>query len=563
MPFLVKDLIEGRSEPVTVSRDHPAKHALELMIEHDFYQLPVVAEDKRPLGMITNDSILRSLNYFDVKLDALRVTDALEKPRVFRDDGDLFDLLDDLRERYAVLIVDGGGILTGIVTSYDTTEYFRRHSEDMMLVEDIETTLKDYIRIALGAEEDDDAAVREAITEITSSKGLLRKKYEKAVWHLFNLLSEKGKPDPQLIDETFAKHLEDDAPAKEFKDLTLNEYIDLFLHPNRWSLYEPVFSLERGAIRKLLDDVRKIRNRLFHFSGDLDTRQRVSLRFCAEWLNGHQRAVEEAFSVKDEKKPTSAATDVVTPEPQGDTAPLEEQPDARESRYAPLAAWLQALPADQDSVELTFEEVERIIGVDLPLYARRHRSWWANDSVSRVQSQQWLNAGWRTSRVDMTEEKVVFSRITDQKLAYIQFFSALMNELRHNTDLPVWEARPDGRNWHYVARLPDENPHSSFLAFAFTRDKRFRVELYVDTGDAQKNKIIFDSLHRNKDEIEGALGQELSWERLDGKRASRVALYKEGSIADEDADLKRLQEWALPAMIKFRAVISEHLPDDV
>ena len=57
--------------------------------------------------------------------------------------------MDDLRERYAVLIVDGEGTLVGIVTSYDTTEYFRRHSEDMMVVQDIESCLKYYIRMAL------------------------------------------------------------------------------------------------------------------------------------------------------------------------------------------------------------------------------------------------------------------------------------------------------------------------------------------------------------------------------------------------------------------------------
>jgi CBS domain-containing protein len=560
MSFLVKDLIEGRGEPVTVTRDCSAKRALELMVEHDFSQLPVVTYDKKYLGMVTHGSILRSINFFDTKLAALRAADALETGRAFRDDEDLFDLLDDLRERYAVPIVDGEGNTVGIVTSYDTTEYFRRHSEDMMMVEDIEGLLKDYVRAALGAEEGtENDALREAIAEITSTSGELKKKYKNAIVHLLELQGSKGKVDSEHLDATYSKHLEDKAPIKGFEELTFGEYTKMFLHKGRWALYEPVFTLERGAIGNLLERVRRARNKLAHFNGDLDAGERASLRFCAGWLNDHQSAVEEAFFGK-KAAPADGAT---VSDAEVDAAPLEESADARESRYAPLATWLQAVPADQDSVELTFEGIEKIIGDELPPYARRHRSWWANDSVGHVQSRQWLGVGWRTSRVDVREEKVVFTRINDLKLAYINFFAALLTELRNRTDLSVREVRPDGRSWHHVARLPEGSPHPSFLAFAFSRNKGFRVELYIDTGDEQRNKLIFDGLYRAREDIESALEQKVSWERLDGRRASRVAIYKDASINDDAKSLEDLIRWAVPTMIRFREVLSEHLPRDV
>ena len=219
------------------------------------------------------------------------------------------------------------------------------------------------------------------------------------------------------------------------------------------------------------------------------------------------------------------------------------------------------MAADEDRVQLTFEQIERIIGDDLPPYARRHRSWWANDPAGHPHSQEWLNVGWRAT-ADMAQGKVVFSRITEGKLAYIRFFADLLAELSRNTDLPVREARPDGRSWHFVARLPADNPHSSFLVYAFTRDKRFRVELYIDTGDEERNKLIFDTLYHARDDIEDSLG-EVSWERLDGRRASRVALYRDASISDDDSKLEALKEWAVPTMIRFREVISEHLPRNV
>ena len=69
------------------------------------------------------------------------------KPFTIADD--LFDILDRLKNTNAVLIVgDEIPELVGIVTSYDTTDYFRNRTEDLMRVEDIEVTIKDLIEEA-------------------------------------------------------------------------------------------------------------------------------------------------------------------------------------------------------------------------------------------------------------------------------------------------------------------------------------------------------------------------------------------------------------------------------
>ena len=61
------------------------------------------------------------------------------------------------------------------------------------------------------------------------------------------------------------------------------------------------------------------------------------------------------------------------------------------------------------------------------------------------------------------------------------------------------------------------------------------VELYIDTGDKDENKRIFDGLHKHQAEIERSFGSPLSWERLDDKRASRVrSILKEGGLNDEE-----------------------------
>jgi CBS domain-containing protein len=71
MPFTVQQLIEGRQEPIAVSPSASIQTALELMIEHDFSQLPVLDENGGPLGIVTSDSIIRSLNHFGIQLMSL------------------------------------------------------------------------------------------------------------------------------------------------------------------------------------------------------------------------------------------------------------------------------------------------------------------------------------------------------------------------------------------------------------------------------------------------------------------------------------------------------------
>ncbi|MCR6488914.1 DUF4268 domain-containing protein [Amycolatopsis sp. OK19-0408] len=53
----------------------------------------------------------------------------------------------------------------------------------------------------------------------------------------------------------------------------------------------------------------------------------------------------------------------------------------------------------------------------------------------------------------------------------------------------------------------------------------FRVEIYLDTGDNDTTKAIFDVLHQRRNAVEDELGFEVTWERLDNNRASRIAAY--------------------------------------
>lgn len=575
MPYLVQNLIEGQGEPTTVHPDDSAQKALALMIEHGFSQLPVIDEAKRPLGMVTHESILRALSNFGVKLEDLRVSNAIVRAQTYRPEDDLFDLLDRLKETNAVLIVDGVDKLIGIVTSYDSMEYFRRRAEDMMLVEDIESMVKDLVQTAFIDEtgEVDQERLAAAIEEVTSSQRALMRRYRNALRHYLELQGQQQQPevDPQCLETSFS-HLAQKEKPKEFDDLTLYEYTELLLHKGRWDLYRLIFDLEREALRTLLSGVRETRNALAHFRAEISPIQRSQLKFCTEWLAQHpveqlmRHLVGVSLSWPIHKVETSrelvsvretGAAYETSPETDIPIVPTEEVLGPDDSRYAPLAIWLQSRPSNADRVQLAFVEVEEIIGGLLPASAHTHRAWWANDSVGHVQSQQWLDVGWRVAQINMTEEKVTFARIREREAAYIGFFSALQTDVRETTGFPLKELSPGGQSWQTAASFPEKGAKYLHFVFAFRRGKRFRIELYIDTTDKEKNKSIFDRLYAARDRFHATLGEELSWERLSEKRASRIALYRPGTIMDDEERLAQLRVWAAGAMARFYEALAE------
>jgi len=560
MPYTVQNLIEGRSDPVCVNPEDKVRKALSLMIEFDYSQLPVIDTRNRPIGMVTHESINRAISNFGASIDELYVSDAIEKAATFRPEQDLFELLDRLRDTNANLIVDGEQKLIGIVTSYDSTEYFRRRAEDMMHIEDIETMLKDLVLIPFSTkngeliQEDLDTAIE----NITSSSEDLKKNYKKALVDYLSLQEFDIRLEPASVNKSFI-HLAPKKEVKEFDQLTLSEYIALLVHPKHWDNYQPLLNIGRQALSNLLDSVRDIRNTLAHFRDEISPVQRDRLKFCVDWLNLHS-AIPFSWPVTANVEQEMTTSNQVIKEPKGsydvfkdtlnEITPTQESLGPQESRYAPLAILLRSQPTSIDRIPVTFEEIEAVINDDLPESAQKHRAWWANDP-SHSHAQQWLDVGWRTSWVNLTEEKLTFVRIIEREKAYIDFFSELLTDLKEKAKFNVRDVSPDGQSWIVIYTLPENGPQLALLSVSFARGKRLRVEIYIDTNDKNENKSIFDRIYHHKEKIESALGDQLSWERMDDKRACRIALYRDGSINDTKEELLGLRDWSVQSITRF------------
>jgi hypothetical protein len=78
------------------------------------------------------------------------------------------------------------------------------------------------------------------------------------------------------------------------------------------------------------------------------------------------------------------------------------------SKYDPLGEYLRQRPTSE--VPMSFSEIEAVIGAPLPLKAVNYPAWWSNSTSNNTMTKVWLDAGFRTERVDVGGRRLIFRR---------------------------------------------------------------------------------------------------------------------------------------------------------
>jgi len=79
------------------------------------------------------------------------------------------------------------------------------------------------------------------------------------------------------------------------------------------------------------------------------------------------------------------------------------------SKYFPLLTFFSSL--EQREVTIHFDQIEEIVGGELPQSAKNHRGWWSNRSRGAVQAGAWLSVGFEVTAVSIEEQTVTFTKI--------------------------------------------------------------------------------------------------------------------------------------------------------
>ncbi len=78
------------------------------------------------------------------------------------------------------------------------------------------------------------------------------------------------------------------------------------------------------------------------------------------------------------------------------------------SKYDALGDYLRTRPTTE--VPMSFADIEKVIGASLPPKAANHPAWWSNNTSNNTMTKVWLDAGFRTERVNIGGRKLVFRR---------------------------------------------------------------------------------------------------------------------------------------------------------
>ena len=95
--------------------------------------------------------------------------------------------------------------------------------------------------------------------------------------------------------------------------------------------------------------------------------------------------------------------------PEGPRSTLHDPHARPRSKYDPLSDYL--VDSSSRSIQMTFVQIERILGFDLPASARQYSAWWANESGgTHSHARSWLDASYETRGVDLGAQAINFVR---------------------------------------------------------------------------------------------------------------------------------------------------------
>ncbi len=87
------------------------------------------------------------------------------------------------------------------------------------------------------------------------------------------------------------------------------------------------------------------------------------------------------------------------------------------------------------------------------------------------------------------------------------------------------------------------------------------VELYIDRGKGseKENEMIFNALLNAKAEIESSFGEQLNWDRMEGRRACRISKAIELGGYRDEGKWHDVQKAMIDAMIRLEKALRPHI----
>lgn len=146
--------------------------------------------------------------------------------------------------------------------------------------------------------------------------------------------------------------------------------------------------------------------------------------------------------------------------------------------------------------------------------------------------------------------KAPISLLTERKLKLLDFWTAL-NGYLNNKNSEINPQKPSSDHWNNIS-VGTSKAHISLTALA--KEKKIGCEFYIPD-----NKELYFYLVEHKEEIEHIFGQELYWQELKGKKASRISISRDNFNLYEDNDWEKDFDWFENNAIRLKKAICPFL----
>lgn len=241
-------LVPLDQEVVTLPIDAPAREALAIMKQQGFDQLPVTREGA-VVGVFSYRSFAQSIDVVRAQDDPLGypVSEFLEDLRFVRRTSEVAEAIAALNDSGAVLVGDEDKLLA-VVTSTDLSKFLWDLSEQFIALRDIELAIRTLVRSACTDQDE-----------------------------LLSYLAEVST---------------DGVPPAKLDELTYGELISLVNHRVRFGrVFSRTFGRSREIAYSTLEPIREVRNKVFHFRGEVTAEDMQAVVTARTWLRRKVRMV--------------------------------------------------------------------------------------------------------------------------------------------------------------------------------------------------------------------------------------------------------------------------------
>jgi Domain of unknown function (DUF4268) len=137
---------------------------------------------------------------------------------------------------------------------------------------------------------------------------------------------------------------------------------------------------------------------------------------------------------------------------------------------------------------------------------------------------------------------------------YAAFWERFLEQLRARH--PEWSQARKGPTDNWLS-MPSPFRGQGYYCVSFPSGQRLRCELYLDWPDVAQVRQQYNDLYQHRDEIEARFGDQLSWEALESRRASRIAVLGRGAIEQTDRH-EEFIDWFVTSLERLRAALDPY-----